>query len=102
MKVELAVSRDVVCVPDTDLDPDHAPLAVHDVAFVEDQVNVELLPDTTEVGEDVKETVGGNVTELLTFTDTRDDVVVLPAASLATAVSVCVPFVAVVEFHVVA
>ena len=45
---------------------------------------------------------GGGVTVLLTVTETPVDVVVFPAASLATAVRVCVPFVAVVVFHVVA
>jgi hypothetical protein len=46
---------------------------------------------------DVIDTVGA---ALSTFTETEVDVVVLPAASRATAVKVCVPLVAVVVFHV--
>ena len=45
-------------------------------------------------------TVGAVVSALLTVTLTTDDVVVLPAASRATAVSVCVPLAAVVVFQV--
>jgi hypothetical protein len=38
--------------------PPHAPLAVHDVALVLDQVSVAALPATTEVGVADSETVG--------------------------------------------
>ena len=50
----------------------------------------------------VMETVGGVVSEaaLLTVTVTVAEVLVLPAASRATAVSVCEPLVAVVLFQV--
>jgi hypothetical protein len=52
----------------------------------------------------VIEIVGGVVSTLpplLTLTVTPADVAVFPAASRATAVSVCVPLVDVVVFHVV-
>ena len=39
--------------------PDHPPDAVHAVALVEDQVNIELLPLETLVGFALSETVGG-------------------------------------------
>ena len=45
------------------------------------------------------ETAGGTVSALNTETVTPADVVRLPAASRATAVSVCVPFAVSVEFH---
>ena len=42
--------------------PDHAPLAVHAVAFVLDHVNVDEPPDATDVGDALNETVGAGVT----------------------------------------
>jgi type IV secretory pathway VirB9-like protein len=39
--------------------PDHPPEAVQEVAFVEDQVKVELPPGETLAGFAVSETVGG-------------------------------------------
>jgi hypothetical protein len=60
----LAVSDPVDCEPLTALVPDHAPEAVQDVAFVADQVNVELPPLATVLGLAVKFTVGaGEVTD---------------------------------------
>ncbi len=53
--------------------PDHAPDAVHDVAFVEVQVSVELAPLATEVGLALKVTVGAGV-----VTVTVADFAVLP------------------------
>ena len=46
-------------VPLTALVPLHAPEAVHEVAFVEDQVKVDPLPLATLVGFALIETVGG-------------------------------------------
>ena len=54
------------CEPLVALDPDQAPEAVQEVAFVLDQLNVELLPLTMELGLAARVTVGagaGEVTE---------------------------------------
>ena len=45
-------------VPEVACVPDHAPLAVHDVALVEDQVILEEEPDVIEIGEAERVTVG--------------------------------------------
>jgi hypothetical protein len=58
------VRAPVVCEPLTALVPDQAPEAAHEVALVEDQVNVALLPLATVLGLAAKVTVGaGEVTE---------------------------------------
>ena len=55
------------CVPFTALVPDQAPEAVHEVALVAAQVNVELPPLAMVAGLAVKVTVGvGEVTETVT------------------------------------
>jgi hypothetical protein len=60
----LAVSAPVDCEPLAAMLPDQAPEAVHEVALVADQVNVELLPLATVLGLAAKVTVGaGEVTE---------------------------------------
>ena len=60
----LAVSAPVDCEPLIALLPDQAPEAVHEVALVADQVNVELPPLATVLGLAAKVTVGaGEVTE---------------------------------------
>lgn len=46
----LAVTAPVDSLPDLALPPDHAPEAVHEVAFVADQVRVEDPPLGTDVG----------------------------------------------------
>ena len=46
------------CVPDIALVPVHPPLAMQEVALVDDQVNVEALPLVIEAGEAEIETVG--------------------------------------------
>jgi hypothetical protein len=46
--------------------PDHAPLAVHEVALVEDQVSAVVPPDATDVGEADNVTTGGLATVTLT------------------------------------
>jgi len=70
----------VDCEPLTALPPDHAPEAVQEVALVEDQVNVELLPLATVLGLAVKLTVGaGDVT------DTVADCDALPPAPVRSA-----------------
>ena len=57
----------MACEPLTALLPDQAPLAVHEVAWVEDQVSVEPLPLATVRGVAIKLTVGaGAVTETVT------------------------------------
>ncbi len=69
----LAVSAPVDCDPLTALAPDQAPEAVHEVALVADQVNVELPPLETVLGLAARVTVGaGGVT------DTVADCVALP------------------------
>jgi len=55
-------------LPDTAFVPLQPPDAVHDVAFVDDQVNVLLLPLATEVGDADNDTVGVGV-ELVTVTE---------------------------------
>jgi hypothetical protein len=62
--VALAVSAPVDCEPLTGMLPDHPPEALHAVALVADQVNVELPPLATVLGLATKVTVGaGEVTE---------------------------------------
>ena len=57
----------MACEPLTALLPDQAPLAVHEVALLEDQVSVEPLPLATVLGLAVRLTVGaGAVTETVT------------------------------------
>jgi hypothetical protein len=46
--------------------PDHAPLAAHEVALVEDQVSAVVPPEATDVGEADKVTTGGLATVTLT------------------------------------
>ena len=52
------MSAPVLCEPLVGLLPLHAPEAVQEVAWVEDQVNVALPPLVTEVGFAVSVTVG--------------------------------------------
>jgi hypothetical protein len=60
----LAVSAPVDCDPLAALLPDQAPEPVHEVAFVADQVSVELPPLATVLGLAAKITLGaGEVTE---------------------------------------
>jgi hypothetical protein len=60
----------------------------------------EVVPDTVAppAGAEI-ETVGAVTSVLLTVTVTDDEVVLLPAASRATAVSMCEPFEVPVVFH---
>src|SRR5437762_538202 len=58
-----------------------------------------MLPDTVVFATGALIETDGAVVSLLTVTATAADVVVLPAASRATAVSVWLPFVAVVVFQ---
>jgi len=59
-----------------------------------------MVPATVEPPEGtVMETAGVAISGLFTVTDTAVDVVWLPAASRATAVSVCVPVATVVVFR---
>ena len=52
------MSAPVDCDPLTPLVPDHAPAALHAVAFVEDHVSVELPPEASELGLALILTVG--------------------------------------------
>jgi hypothetical protein len=64
VKVELALKLPVDCVPRTALTPDQPPPALQAVAFIEDQVNVELPPLAIALGPTLRLTVGaGAVTE---------------------------------------
>ncbi len=56
------VSAPVLAVPDVALEPLQAPLAVQLLAFVDDQVSVELAPLVTDVGLAAIDTVGAGVT----------------------------------------
>jgi hypothetical protein len=71
----LAERAPVDCEPLMDLLPDHAPEAVHEVAFVADHVRVELLPLITELGFAPNVIVGAG-----DFTDTLADCAALPPA----------------------
>ncbi len=55
--------------PDVPFVPDHAPLAVQDVALTDDQVIVDELPETTTVGEAEIVTVGTNAVVTLIVAD---------------------------------
>jgi hypothetical protein len=69
------VSAPVGCVPLTDLVPDQAPEAVQEVAFVDDQLIVDALPLSTELGFALRATVGTGA-----LTDTVADCAALPPA----------------------
>ena len=56
-------------MPLVDCEPDHAPLAVHDVALVDDQVNVELAPRRMDVGLTEIVTVGAGGVPTVTAAD---------------------------------
>ena len=56
-------------VPLTALVPLHAPEAVHEVAFVEDQVKVDPLPLVTLVGLALMDRPGGEVAATVTVVD---------------------------------
>ena len=58
------VSAPVLSLPLVVRLPFHAPDAVHDVAWLLDQVNVLALPLSIEVGVAVRETVGAGVAPL--------------------------------------
>ena len=56
--MRLALSAPVDWLPAVALVPDHAPEAEQDVAFVEDQVSMEVAPLVTDVGFAANDTVG--------------------------------------------
>ncbi len=72
-----AVRAPVDCEPLVAGAPDHAPEAVHEVAFVVDQLKVELLPLTMELGLAARLTVGAGVGAM---TETVVACVALPPA----------------------
>jgi hypothetical protein len=86
-------------VPEGAKVPVHPPLAVQVVALVELQVKVAEVPLYIQGLLELRLTVGGGV--LFTVTLTTVDVVVFPAASLATAVKVCAPSGTVVLFQTI-
>ena len=66
--MELALNAPVLAVPDLAFVPLQRPDAVHDVALVDDQVNVLLAPLATVVGDADNVTVGGGfVTVMVTL-----------------------------------
>jgi len=67
----------VDCEPLVALEPDQAPEAVHEVAFVVDQFKVELLPLAMELGLAARLTVGAEAAEV---TETVATWVALPPA----------------------
>jgi hypothetical protein len=73
--VALALSAPVDCEPLTALLPDQAPEAVHEVALVDDQLNVEAPPLAMVLGLAVKVTLGAAA-----VTETVADCVALPPA----------------------
>ena len=87
------------------LAPLQPPDAVQLVALVELQVRLALPPRATVAGLAKNETVGagvgGGVVMFDTVTDLPAEVTLFPAASLATAVRVCAPLVALVVFQVI-
>lgn len=50
VKVLVLLSAALVCAPDVPLVPVHAPDAVHELAFVDDQFNIDVLPLVTLAG----------------------------------------------------
>ena len=80
----------MLCVPLTDSVPAHAPEAVQEVAFVEDQVNVEVPPLATLVGLALKDTVGAGA-DTVTVADCEADPPVPLHASVNLVVAVNAP-----------
>jgi hypothetical protein len=96
--VEFCDTLPVDCEPRTDLVPDQAPEAIHEVAFVELQLSVELVPVPTVPGDALRLTVGEGAA-----TDTIVDWAALPCGPVQVNVNVdfsetgpldCVPLVA--------
>jgi hypothetical protein len=67
--VDVVFIAPVLSVPNVDFVPDHAPDAVQEVALVELQESVAVLPDGTEAGLAAKVTVGAAVDETETVVD---------------------------------
>ena len=89
-------------MPDVAFVPDHAPLAVQDVAFVLDQVKVDEPPDATDVGDPLNETVGGGATVTVALWVAEPPVPVHESVYVAFAVNApvdCVPDAAFVPDH---
>jgi hypothetical protein len=85
----LAVRAPVDCDPLAALVPDQAPVAVHEVALVADQVSVELPPLATVLGLAAKVTVGvGEVTETVADCEALPPLPVHESPYVALAVSV--------------
>jgi hypothetical protein len=67
------VSAPVDWLPEIAFAPDHAPDAAHEVAFVADQVSVELFPLLMALGPTLSVTTGADA-----FTETVADCTALP------------------------
>ena len=65
----MALRAPVDCEPLVGLPPDHAPLAVHDVALADDQVKVELPPLFTVFGEALSFTLAARPEPTVTVSD---------------------------------
>ena len=77
----------MLCVPLTDSVPAHAPEAVHEVALVEDQLNVEVPPLATLVGLALKDTVGAADTVTVAACDAVPPLPVQAKVNLVVAVN---------------
>ena len=66
------------CVPEVAFVPDHPPLAVHDVAFVDDQVIVDEPPDVIDIGEAEIVTIATGIDVTFTVVDCDTPVVLAP------------------------
>jgi len=71
------------CEPDVAFDPDHAPLAVQEVALVLDHVSVDELPPVTNVGDAERVMVGRDVCACVVALTGAVCAELFPAASLA-------------------
>ena len=83
MYVEFVVGV-TICVPEVVLVLDQAPLAVQDVALVEDQVRVEEEPEVMEVGEAERVMIG--IGEDTVETEMLTDWLVVPPAPVQVSV----------------
>jgi hypothetical protein len=79
VNVVLADNVPVDCVPEVALPPVQPPEAVHEVAFVEDQVSIELAPAVTEVGLALSVAVGAGVEDVTSIVTAAYAVVPLAA-----------------------
>ena len=92
-----------VCEPESAFDPVHAPEAVHEDAFVDDQFNVEDCPCVIDVGDALKVTVGppgGGGGVVVPFTKDTSSITRVPALSIKWYTDAFVTFVGTVNVAV--